>query len=130
MAKETNAGAKANTALLKVKGRVVRVARLHQPERIEFTAEVKHFDLGGHVFTIGERITFEVNISHTAMRLLYVFDNLQPTDDIEVQLCREENGDGKREWIVKDIKHFPHRGRMVGEFLDDLETSSISLKKQ
>lgn len=104
-------------------GKITRVSKLHDPERVEFTIESQSTDLNGVLFTIGETVTFEVVLHGASMGLLATLDNMRPTDRVVVA-CEKVNN----QWMVKQVEHEPKRGRMFGEHLNDLETEVIRNK--
>lgn len=102
----------------KLTGVVTRVAKLESPQRTEFTVNVRETVIHGKLFTIGEKLTFEVGPSckqPDCIRLAVA--NLAIGDDVIVEA--EKNNFGV--WKVIAVSNHPHRGRPAGSFLDDLE---------
>lgn len=99
-------------------GDVTRVAKLTSPTRMEFTLNVISTKVGTDEFTIGTDVNIEVGVfTMQKESIRTAMMNLSTGDKVNVEM--EKNEEGK--WEVSDMKHFPKRGRPVGEFLDDVE---------
>ena len=98
-------------------GNVTRVAKLVKPHRMEFTVDVSTTKLGTELFTIGTKVTFEVeNTFLSSGRILDALTNLALGDRVEVTLEKQDD-----KWRIIGLTNSADRGRPAGDFLNDLE---------
>lgn len=105
-------------------GTVKRIAKLVNPHRVEFTVDIKQTVINGELFTIGNRVTFEVNnMLVPSSRILNTLANLALGDETTIKVEKREG-----RWHIVDLANRADRGRPFEDYLKDLEEEQRARK--